>query len=47
MTKPLRSAHFWIWVFLPVALALVFVAGLTGRRNTTPINPAVHWEMFK
>jgi hypothetical protein len=47
MTRPLRRAHFWIWVTLSVLLPALFAAGLAARRETTPANPEIHWEQFR
>jgi hypothetical protein len=47
MTQPLRRTHLWIWVALAVLLPVLFTAGLVARRDTTPNNPAVHWEQYK
>jgi len=47
MIQPLRRSHFWIWIGLAVLLPLLFTAGLAVRRETTPSNPAVHWEQYK
>jgi hypothetical protein len=44
MTRPLRRAHFFVWVMLGAALAVVFSAGLAARRTTTPVNPEFRWE---
>jgi len=44
MIRPLRRAHFRIWLVLAVALYGVLIAGLLTRRTTTPPNPNLHWE---
>jgi hypothetical protein len=44
MIQPLRRSHFRIWMVLPLLLYALLIAGLAVRRNTTPSNPAVHWE---
>jgi len=46
MIRPLRRAHFRIWLVLAVVLYAVLLAGLTVRRSTTPRNPNVHWEQL-
>ena len=47
MIRPLRRSHLWIWIALTVLLPVLFAAGLTARRDTTPNNPAVRWERYK
>ena len=47
MIQPLRRSHLWIWIALAVLLPVLFAAGLAARRDTTPDNPAVHWEHYK
>lgn len=47
MIQPLRRSHFWIWIGIAALLPVLFVAGLVVRRDTTPTNPAVHWETLK
>jgi hypothetical protein len=47
MTRPLRRAHFRIWMALAIFLYVIFAAGLLGRRTTTPRNPAIHWEHYR
>jgi hypothetical protein len=47
MTRPLRRAHFRIWVALAVLLYVVFTAGLAARRSATPRNPDLHWEQYR
>ena len=47
MIRPLRRAHFRIWLVLAVVLYAVFVTGLIARRSTTPRNPNVHWEQLQ
>jgi hypothetical protein len=44
MTRPLRRAHFYIWMALPPILAALLIAGLAVRRETMPVNPAFHTE---
>lgn len=39
MTRPLRRAHFRIWVILAVALYGIITLGLWARRTSTPVNP--------
>ena len=46
MIRPLRRAHFRMWIVLAVALYAVFVAGLLARRDTTPRNDGLHWEQL-
>jgi len=46
MTRPLRRAHFGIWIVLALVLYAVFAAGLAGRR-TAPRNPNLTWERFR
>jgi hypothetical protein len=47
MIRPLRRAHFRIWLVLAVLLYAVFLIGLIARRSTTPRNPNVHWEQLQ
>jgi len=47
MIQPLRRSHLWIWIALAVSLPVLFAAGLAARRDTTPNNPAVHWERYQ
>jgi hypothetical protein len=47
MIAPLRRAHYRIWVVLPLILYAIFIAGLLGRRDTTPPNAGVQWERFR
>jgi len=47
MTRPLRRAHFHIWMALAVLLYVVFTAGLLARRTATPRNPAIQWEQYR
>ena len=47
MIRPLRRAHFRIWVALALLLYAVFVAGLLARRTTTPPNSTLHWEQLR
>jgi len=47
MTRPLRRAHYRIWLILAVLLPAVFVAGMLTRRSATPANPHLHWEHYK
>jgi hypothetical protein len=47
MIQPLRRSHFGIWIALAVTLPILLVAGLSGRRDTTPNNSNVHWEHYK
>ena len=46
MTRPLRRAHWWIWLLLAPVLYAVFTAGLLARRPATPLNPQLHWEQL-
>lgn len=46
MIRPLRRAHFRIWIALAVALYAVFAAGLLARRDTTPPNAGIDWEQL-
>jgi hypothetical protein len=47
MTRPLRRAHFGIWIALAALLSILFVAGLRARRQTTPANPNLSWEKYR
>lgn len=47
MTRPLRRAHFRIWVALAILMWALFTAGLLARRSATPRNPAFHWEQYQ
>ena len=47
MTQPLRRSHLWIWIALTVLLPILFAAGLVSRKETSPMNPALHWEQYK
>jgi hypothetical protein len=47
MIQPLRRAHRAIWIVLPVILGVLFFAALLRRGPTMPINPNVHWEIYK
>src|ERR1043166_709359 len=47
MTRPLRRAHFRVWIALAVLLPALFALGLAARRNTTPANPGLSWERYK
>ena len=47
MIRPLRRAHFRIWLAMAVVLYAVFVAGLLARRTSTPPNPNLHWEQYR
>jgi hypothetical protein len=47
MIQALRRSHLWIWIALAVLLPVLFAAGLTARRDTTPSNPVVLWEQYK
>ena len=47
MTRPLRRAHRWIWLFIALLLPAVFITGLLVRRSTTPMNQDLHWERYK
>ena len=47
MTRPLRRAHYWIWIALSISLPALLILALTARRPTTPANPAIHWERYK
>lgn len=46
MIRPLRRTHYWIWLFLPALLILLFLGGLATRQPTLT-NPNVHWKGFK
>lgn len=43
MTRPLRRAHWWIWLALAAALPLLLLAAIGARMETTPVNPGFHW----
>ena len=45
MIRPLRRAHLRLWTVLPLLLYGLLIAGLWVRRSTTPVNPALHWEV--
>jgi hypothetical protein len=47
MIRPLRRAHYRIWMVLSALLSILFIAGLVVRRPATPDNPDLHWEKFK
>jgi len=47
MTRPLRRAHFCIWLILTLLLPALLVAGLLARKSTTPANPNLHSENLK
>ncbi len=47
MIRPLRRAHFRIWIVLTAALYAIFAAGLLARRDTTPRNRGVDWEKLR
>jgi hypothetical protein len=47
MTQPMRQSHLWIWICLAVLLPVLFIAGLSVRRPTTPQNPDLSWEKYK
>lgn len=47
MIRPLRKAHFRIWLLLTVVLYAVLAAGLLARRQATPLNSNVHWEQLR
>lgn len=47
MTAPLRRAHLLIWIVVAIALAIVFAAGLTMRRDPLPPNPGLQWEQLR
>jgi hypothetical protein len=44
MTRPLRRAHFYIWVLLSLVLVLLVSASLVERRSTTPVNSGLQLE---
>jgi hypothetical protein len=46
MTRPLRGAHFRIWVVLALLVYAVLIGGLLARRTTTPPNPNLNWEQY-
>jgi len=47
MIRPLRRAHFRIWLVLAAVLYLVFFAGILARRTTTPPNKGLNWEQYQ
>ena len=47
MIRPLRRAHFRIWLAMVVVLYAVFIAGLLVRRTSTPSNPNLRWEQYR
>jgi hypothetical protein len=47
MIRPLRRAHFRIWLVLAGLLYAVFIAGLLARRTATRLNPNLHWEQYR
>ncbi len=38
MTRPLRRAHFRIWLVLALLLPVVIATAVVARRTTTPVN---------
>jgi hypothetical protein len=47
MTRPLRRAHHLSWLVLAVLLPSLFAASLIVRRDTTPRNREVNWELYR
>ncbi len=47
MTRPLRQAHFRIWIVLPVLLYALLFAALAVRRSAMPANPAFNLERYR
>jgi hypothetical protein len=47
MTRPLRRAHFGVWLILAFLLPALLVAGLVARKSTTPVNPNLNGEKLK
>jgi hypothetical protein len=47
MIRPLRRAHFRIWLALSICLYALFVAGLLARRAAAPPNPQLQWEQYR
>jgi hypothetical protein len=47
MIRPLRRAHFRIWLAMVVVVYTVFIAGLLVTRTSTPPNPNLHWEQYR
>jgi len=47
MTRPLRRAHFGVWLILALLLPALLVSGLLARKSTTPANPNLHGEKLK
>jgi hypothetical protein len=47
MTRPLRRAHFGVWLTLTLLLPLLFAAGVLARKSPNPVNPNLHWEKLK
>ena len=47
MNRPLRRAHFAIWIVLPAVLAALLIAIVVVRTDTTPIDPNFHAERYR
>ncbi|MFN0170463.1 MAG: hypothetical protein ACKV22_28925 [Bryobacteraceae bacterium] len=47
MTRPLRRAHFRIWIVLALLLYAILTAGILARRSTMPVNPNLNWEQYR
>ena len=47
MTRPLRRAHFGVWLMLALLLPALLMAGLLARKSPNPANPNLHWEKLK
>jgi len=47
MIRPLRRAHYRVWVLLAVLLPTLFLTALASRRDPTPRNASLHWEHYR
>jgi len=47
MIRPLRRAHYRIWLTLAFLLPAIFTAALLARRDATPRNPQLNWEQYR
>ena len=47
MVRPLRRAHFWIWIVLAIVLPAVLALAIAARHSPMPLNPSVSWEAYR